>query len=117
MTIRDQILSADDLTSEKTEVPEWGVTIVVREMTGAQRDYLEQTMVTHQGTKSKVKTKNWRGELLRMSCYDLDGEVIFTAKDVEALMLKSASVLDRLCDIAMRLSGFDLKAAEELGKD
>ena len=42
---RDKILSADDIRSERVKVPEWGGEVIVREMTGAERDEWEGSVV------------------------------------------------------------------------
>ena len=43
---KDQILEANDLQSESVTVPEWGGDVLVRTMTGADRDAFEASMIT-----------------------------------------------------------------------
>ena len=46
-----------------------------------------------------------------------DGALLFTAADVEQLGAKSALALDRVFDVAARLSGFRESDIEELEKN
>ena len=43
---RDQILEASDLKTQVAEVPVWGGNVIVRTMTGADRDAFENNLVT-----------------------------------------------------------------------
>ena len=45
MDIRSQILQAEDLPSEPVEIPEWGVSVFVRSMSGRDRDLFESQMM------------------------------------------------------------------------
>ena len=116
ISIREQILSTDDLHSEKVEVAEWGVTLIVKELTGEQRASLFDTIEVANG-KVQDFDKNMQGRLVAMSLYDLNGVRIFSDDDVQSLMSKSGTVLDRLSDVAMRVSGISADAGDELGKD
>ena len=51
---RDEILAADDIQIELLEVPEWGGSIFVKGMTGAERDRFEAGVITISGDDSKV---------------------------------------------------------------
>ena len=59
-SLRDQILRAEDATSEKVHVSEWGVDVWVRGLTGAERDAIEDSMV-----KGKGKVDEKRADRLR----------------------------------------------------
>ena len=41
---KEQMLAADDIKSERVEVPEWGGDVMVRGLTGTQRDAWEASM-------------------------------------------------------------------------
>lgn len=114
---RDAILSADDLQSERVKVPEWGGEVIVRGMTGKERDQLETEVVSRDGKRVKVNAGNIRARLLVLSCIDEDGKRVFTDKDVKALGEKSGSALDRVAAVAQRLSKIRDSDIEAMGKD
>ena len=113
---RDDILKADDIQIEEVEVPEWGGTLFVKGMTGTERDAFETSIVETRGKNSRVNMKNIRAKLAIHSICDEKGKTIFTAKDVEVLGNKSAAALQRVFDVASRLSGISDKDVEELAE-
>lgn len=118
MKLSEQILSARDLQEEQVHIPEWDVDLIIRELTGAQRDRLESESVRidGKGNVTAVRSDNLRAKIVILSTYDGDGNRVFEDSDLDSLLTKSASVLDRIADVAMRLSGMTQKAAEELGE-
>ena len=57
-------------------------------------------------------------EIVISTAFDAEtGEQIFTPADRTALLSKSATALDKLATVGMRLSGFTQEAADDLGKD
>lgn len=116
MTIlnREAILKADDLKRETVSVPEWGGDVVLRAMTGAERDAFEQSLFTGDGDAKKFSSENVRAKLLVRCIVNEKGERVFSDADVSMLGGRSGAVLDRLYDVAQRLSGIgkrDLEAA------
>lgn len=112
---RDQILSADDLPIEEVDVPEWGGTVLVRGMQGNERDRFEMAMYL---TKDDLEQKAVvRARVVAWCTLDDDRRQLFTSKDVEWLGRKSARALDRVFDVAKRLSGIGEKAAKEAEAD
>jgi hypothetical protein len=116
MSIREQILNAQDLKREKVSVPEWsGVKIFVRTMTGAERAIFEDELIAD-GKSANVK--NMREKLCAVTVVDENGNKVFTEKaDVEKLGAKSSLVLDRIFQVAMRLNGISNAEVEELAKN
>jgi len=113
---RDEILGADDLKTESVEVPEWGGTVLVRELTGAERDEWEASVVKTNGTKVTVDSRNMRAKLASLCIVDENGKRVFSEKDAIKLGAKSAAALDRVTDIARRLSRIGEDELEKLGK-
>ena len=116
---RDTILGADRRT-EDVDVPEWGGTVRVRGLSGTERDAYEATIVRVRGDGSQEFTlANARARLVALTACDENGERIFTDKDVTALGKKSATALERVYDVARRVSGLATedvdKAAEDFG--
>ncbi len=113
---RDEILGADDLKTESVDVPEWGGSVFVRELTGAERDTWEASVVKTNGTKVTIDSQNMRAKLVALCVVDGDGKRVFTAKDAKELGAKSAAALDRVVDAARRLSRIGEDELENLGK-
>jgi len=111
---REAILKAQDLPQEEVYVPEWGGYVRVRGLTAAERDALESTMLQ---TNGQVRLENFRARLVAMSIVDEEGNRLFSDEDVDALGRKSAAALQRVFDVAMRLSGLRAEDVEELAKN
>lgn len=103
---REQILGARDFTIESMEVPEWGGTVYLRSLKGKGRDAFEGSRVRITDDKKvEMIHDNTRARLLSMTLCDEQGNLIFTEEDVETLGEKNAAVLDKLFDVAQRMSG------------
>ena len=59
---------------------------------------------------------NLRAKLVARSVVGDDGEPVFTQQDVAALGELSAAALDRVFEVASRLSGLSEADLEEMGK-
>lgn len=114
---RDDILMASDLQEEDVDVPEWGGTVRVRGLSGAERDRFESSVVEMHGKKVVVKSENMRAKLVALCVVDESGGRVFSDRDVEALGQKSASALQRVFEAAQRLSGLTEADVEELEKN
>ncbi len=116
------ILSAKDITTRDVEVPEWGGTVIVRSLTGAERDQYEQSVMKMKKTGRKgrgpmVMEPNLQGaraRLVALACVDKEGSLLFSDKDVHALAGKSAAALNRVFDVAAAMSGLSDESVEEL---
>lgn len=113
-SVRDLILDADDLDSETVDVPEWGVTIVLRAPSGSERAAMMRATVSESG---ESKLEDWSllwPVALAMCAHDpSSGERVFTMDDVPALQEKSAAVLERLGDRCLALAGLKPDAVDE----
>ena len=109
-----QITSADDRKWEDVCVPEWGGTVRLLALSGTDREAWElSTMVM--GPNGSVQRRNLvdaRAKLLAKCLIDEDGHRLFTDKEVKDLSAKSGAVIDRLFDIARRMSGLGKDAVE-----
>lgn len=119
---KDQILSSDDLGREVVAVPEWGGEILIRALSGAERDQYEESHIQYRALKGgKIAAEpasliNIRARLVSLSAIDESGARLFSDQDVAALGQKNAAALDRCFDVARRLSGLteqDVKDLEE----
>jgi hypothetical protein len=115
---KEQILGADDRRTEDVEVPEWGGTVRVRALSGRERDAYEAGIVQVRGDGSRnVTLENIRSRLVSLTAVDESGERIFSDGDVKALGEKSAAALERVFDVARKLSGLSEDDVEELAGD
>lgn len=111
---RDQIRAAHDVVYEPVEVPEWGGSVRVKALSGAERDAFEASLSVQKGKKIKMNMQNVRARLARLTCVDEKGVLIFQPSDEHWLGEKSAAALDRVFDAAMRLAGMRDQDIEEL---
>lgn len=116
---REQILNADDLKTQEVKVPEWGGIVVVRSMTGTERDAFEASIVdnTH-GNTPKMKLDNFRAKLVVKTVIDPETKkAMFTVADIEVLGNKSVAALDRVYDVAQKLSKISAEDVDDLIKN
>jgi hypothetical protein len=112
---RDLILKASHLRTEEVSVPEWGGSVLVRELRGRERDEWEASLAVQRGRQMVPDVANMRAKLVARCVVDgPDGEPVFTQQDVAALGELSAAALDRVFEAASRLSGLAEKDLEEM---
>ncbi len=111
---KEQILRVKDIETRTVHVPEWGGDVLVRGMTGIERDQFEAKILDQSGKKTKVNLQNARARLVAITCVDADGNRIFTENEIVLLGTKSAAALDRVYDVAASLSGISDEDIEEL---
>lgn len=114
---KDQMLAADDIKSERVGVPEWGGDVMVRGLTGRQRDAWEASMSVRRGKTVVPDMRDFRARLVVLCVVDETGTLVFHDGDIDALAGKSGAALDRLYEVAARLSGIGDSDVEELTKD
>jgi|SRR5690554_5882572 len=111
---RDDILKASDIETREVDVPEWGGKVYVRGLTGSERDAYEASLVQFRGKQRVPDLANARAKLVVRCIVDEEGNRVFTDADANALGKKSGAVLDRLFEVASKLSGLSDKDVDEL---
>lgn len=118
---KDAILTMKDQRVEVVEIPEWPHPttgkpgrVRVRNLTGAERDEFEARMVTQRGDNVQVNVRNVRARLVALTCVGPEGRPLFSEPEVAALQVKNAAALDRIYEVAARLSRITRKDVEEL---
>lgn len=118
---KEAILAAPDLSTERVTVPEWGGDVLVRGLSGTERDAFEQDIVQlrREGKKTvkDMDLHNVRAKLVARSIVDEKGARLFEDGEIEALGQKSALALQRVFEVAQRLSGLTDEDVEELAKN
>jgi len=94
--------------SETVSVPGVGE-VEVRGLTAAGRDEWEQRIVSAKGKT----VRNIRASLVALCVYEAD-RLVFSPGDIDALGELPAQVVDRLYEVASRLSGLGAKDQETL---
>ena len=113
---RDGILQSEDRQFEVVDVPEWGPGAQVRvsSLSGSERDTFEQSITVRRGMEVSVNLVNARAKLCVLTMVDDNGDRLFADEDVFELGKKNATALNRVFEVAQRLSGLtedDVKEA------
>lgn len=112
---REDILSVQDRSIEKIEVPEWKGYVHVRSLTGFERDRYETSLMVGTGKKQRVTLENARAKLCALTLCDQTGQnLLFSESDVIALGRKNAGALQRIFEKAQELSGLTEEDIEEM---
>jgi hypothetical protein len=115
---RQQIVDAQDIKTQMVEVPEWGGSVVVRMMTGADRDRFEQSMVAIGADgKREPNLTNMRSKLVAMCAVDEQGNLLFGPDEIDHLAKKSAAAIERVFVVAQELNGLAPKEVESAVKN
>lgn len=113
-----QILAIDDIVFEEVSVPEWKLRVLVRGMTGSERDAFEQTIMHGRGRDREFNLVNARARFVsRCIVHPETHKRLFTPQQVDALGRKSSAALQRIYEVAMRLSALTETDIEDMGKN
>ena len=106
---RDQILQAQDLRSEEVSVPEWGGVIRVRELAAGERERIAGFVTAHDGRSREI--------MVALTAIDGDGNQLFSLDDIEELAKKGEAAIQRVAEVASRLSGIGRVAEAQAEKN
>lgn len=100
-------------------IPEMNETIHVSELSGAQRDAFEKTMisVSPDGTKTKLTIDNVRARLIVMTVVNDEGKLLFAESDAERIGDLGASIVSEIYNVASGLSKISKEDVDELLKN
>ena len=104
---KEQITAADDRQWEDVDVPEWGGTVRVLGMSGTERNAYQSSLVVL-GPNGSVQRMNMADQLAKLvakSVVGEDFERLFNDNEVKELGKKNGAVLERIGQVAQRLSG------------
>ncbi len=114
MNFKDAFFAAK-VPTEAVAIPEVGATVLVRGMTGAERDAFEASCFKGKGKNKEFTAANLRAKLVAFCCVDEHGGRVFSDADVEAIGNARADLVDRIFSVAQRLSGMAETDLDELG--
>ena len=114
---RDQIDAAQDVAMEPVDVPEWGGSVMVKGLNARQLGQYQQSLIVGSGRQSRAEIKGARERLLVLTVCDEAGVLLFSADDMRMLARKSAKAVDRVYDVAAKLSGITEEQAARAVED
>lgn len=115
--IRKKILASADSPIDVVDVPEWGVTVGIRAMSARSRAHVMELSQNADGLDAARVEAMWSRTLVGCLVDPETGDPIFDEDDMEALMDKSAHVVERLWTACFERSGLTEAKANEAGKD
>jgi hypothetical protein len=106
------ILGVSHLRTERVDVPEWGVSVIVAEMSGLARDafYAKKK-------ERELSISESQADLLCATLIDETGAPVLDESDIARLQVQSSTVLDRLATVAVRINGLEPNAVDEAKKN
>lgn len=110
---KEQILAADDTGLVEIQVPEWKGSVFCRVMACGERDAYENEWVQNKGKG----VDNFRSKFLAKCLCDESGKRLFTDAEIDQLARKSAKVIARLWEHAMKHNALTEQDVEELAKN
>lgn len=112
---KDAIIGADDRKWEDVPVPEWGGEVRIMGMSGTERNAYQSSLVVvgSNGSVQRVNLADQMAKLLSKCLVDESFERLFSDKDIKALGAKNGAVMERLSEVAQRLSGLRKQDAED----
>lgn len=113
MLSKADIIEAKDIESEVVQVPEWGGEVMVYGLTLAEKDIWTESILTD----GKANMTGATACLCALCMKDENGKVLFDAGGIPDLQKKSAAALDRVFQVAQRLSGIGQEEIEETVKN
>lgn len=111
---RSAVLAAADLQVMKVYVQEWGGFVHVRQLSGAERERLENTIRVARGKPGVNIRATFAAEVL---CNPKGDRMFQAPGDVEILAGKSAKALDVVVEAAAGFNGLGAKDEEALRKN
>ena len=112
-----QILSSKDSKTETVSVPEWGGEVIIKLMSGAEKDAWEEECYGNREPDEQKKFRNVRATLAAFIIVDDAGKQLFTVEEIEKLGEKSRTALDRIWARGSKLNKLSKSDIEELSKN
>lgn len=114
MSLRDRILSANDIQSNIVHVEAWGVDIDIRTITAIERSRLVATCTKEDGN---IDMEKMYPLLIIAAVFDPETDTrVFSSDDMMLIQDKSASAVEFVAQKVMESSGMMSKAVDTEGK-
>lgn len=105
----EQIIAASDIETEAVDVPEWGGKVFIHGLSAVEVDAYNRSLVVMDGKGNTTvgRLDNVRASLVVRCLVDEDGVRLFEDRQAKELGKKSSAVIQRLWEVARRLSRMD----------
>jgi hypothetical protein len=105
----EQIIAASDIETEAVDVPEWGGKVFIHGLSAIEVDRYNRSLVVMDGKGNTTvgRLDNVRASLVVRCLVDENGERLFDDQHARELGKKSSAVIQRLWEVARRLSRMD----------
>lgn len=113
--LRNKILESDDIKEEEVIVDEWDCKIKVKGLTGKSRSEILNEAIDSQGNFDF--TKIYPDLVIATAHNPETDEKIFQREDRDTINKKSGAALEKIAEVAVRLSGLQEAAQEEARKN
>ncbi len=107
---KEQINEADDRPTLELEIQEWGGRVLLRTLSGTQRDGFESGIMDKNGNPTKLH--NLRARFAALVLVNEDGSPMYSEQQVVQLGNKSANALTRIWDAGREFNKMDADAVE-----
>jgi len=114
MLDKSSILECKDIQSKEVSVPEWNGSVMVYGLTCGEKDDFESSLITED---KKVSLEFPTAKLCCLCIRDKDGNRIFSNTDIISLSKKSSKAMQRVYQVAEKLSGLGKGDVEEMVKN
>lgn len=115
INLREKILNTDDIKTELVTIEEWGVELEIKALTGKKRAEIMTSAMNEQG---KMDFEKLYPDLIITSTYDPETkELVFEKTDRDMLNQKSGGALEKIAQIAIKLSGLNPDSVEKAQKN
>lgn len=118
---KEQILSKEDRKFEDVEVPEWGGSVRIAEMSGLARNRFEMSLLKYEkgapvfdDGEVVQDLEGYDVKLLAACIVDEEFKPLFT---VEELGNKNGKIISRLQEVATRINAVAIDSVEEAAKN
>ena len=112
---KDDIFAVNDRKTEIVSVPEWGGEVMVRTLSGRERDEFEASTVKTNKGKQEQNYDNFRARFVALCVVDESGKRLFNSRaEIQMLGNKSVAALQRVFNKAQELNGMTEQDVEDL---
>jgi hypothetical protein len=114
MLTKGDILDNVKLRHEDVDVPEWGGTVRIQEMTAGAYDRYQSSLYTVKGKEVKSDLTHMATAYVQACLINEDGSLMFELKEIKEL---PAEIIKRLYDVAQRVNGEGEEGQAEIEKN
>lgn len=115
MLNRDAVLKASDQTYATVEVPEWGGSIRIRQLTGKQQEITNK--INNAKCAEPISFGGYAAAIVCFGCVDEHGNRLFQDIDAKALGERDAGAINRVAVEILKLSGATIEAQQDIEKN